>query len=347
MKTIRVMVVDDSNFMRKALSKLIMSEPGFEVVEMASNGYDALRKLSSVKPDAITLDVEMEGMDGLTTLKKIMESPNPTSVIMFSAYTKSGADITVNSLREGAVDFMEKPSGALSMDLGAVRDELIRKLRVAARVTPMRKSAEPLIDRKTARSVRLPRAKSSIVAIGSSTGGVQALNSIIPKLPEDFPLPIVIVQHMPPLFTKTLADGLNKESKVSVKEGEEGDVLKPGCVYIAPGGLHMTVRKAGSDVMIHLDKNPEGELLRPSVDVLFRSVADLYGGNVLGVVLSGMGNDGFEGMKVLRAKGAVGMAQNEATCVVYGMPKFVIEANLVDVALPLSSIALHIEASVS
>lgn len=339
---IRVMIVDDSNFMRKAVGKLVSSVPGFEVVGLISNGEEALRSIPALKPDVVTLDVEMEGMDGLTTLRRIMET-NPTPVIMFSAYTKKGADITLKSLQEGAVDFIEKPSGSLSIDIGAVRDELIRKIKVASTVRPRRALVPVSVRRGPARELRLSNPERSVIAIGSSTGGVQALQAIVPKLPKSLPLPVLIVQHMPPMFTRSLAESLDSHSMIKVKEASAGDILAPGNAYIAPGGLHMTVRWGSGGAYIHLDKKPEDELLRPSVDVMFRSVAEVYGADSLGVILTGMGNDGTAGLKLLKTKGAKVIAQDEATCVVYGMPRMAVEAGVVDIVLPVQEIAYQIE----
>lgn len=339
---IRVMIVDDSNFMRKAVSKLLSSETGFDVVALVSSGEDALKSVPLLRPDVVILDMEMGGMDGLTTLKRIMES-NPTPVIMFSAYTKRGADITLKSLQEGAVDFIEKPSGSLSIDLGAVRDELIKKIRVASTVHPRRSMAATSVRRGPGRELRLSNPERSVLAIGSSTGGVQALQAIIPNLSKSLPMPVLIVQHMPPMFTKSLAESLDSRSMIKVKEAEEGEMVLPGRAYIAPGGLHMTVRLGSSGTLIHLDKRPEDELLRPSVDVMFRSVAELYGKDTLGVILTGMGNDGTSGLRLLKARGAKVLAQDEATCVVYGMPKMAIEAGVVDLVLPIHEIAGQIE----
>lgn len=335
-----IVVVDDSNFMRKALSKLIGSEPGFEVVATYSNGEDAAREVPKVKPSAVILDVEMGGMDGLATLQRIMATC-PTPVIMFSAHTKNGAEVTLKALQAGAVDFMEKPSGSISMDLTVVRDELIKKIRVAMRGRSLMKPLRPLTPNAKLSELRVSYPRKSILAIGSSTGGVQALHEVIPKLPAHFPMPVVIVQHMPPLFTKSLADSMNSESALKVKEGEEGDILLPGNVYIAPGGFHMTLRTAMNDVVIHLDTEPSNEPLRPSVDVLFNSVANVYAKNALGVILTGMGSDGAKGLKNMKSKGALGISQDEASCVVYGMPRFAAES--ADVILPINQIASQIE----
>lgn len=339
---IKVMIVDDSNFMRKAVGMLISSEPGFEVVGLISSGEEALKSIPVLKPDVVTLDVEMGRMDGLTTLKKIMET-NPLPVIMFSAHTKRGAEVTLKALQEGAVDFIEKPSGSLSIDLGLVRDELIKKIRVASTVR-RRRTIPPSPSAGTpGRDLRLSNPQRSVIAIGSSTGGVQALQAVVPKLSRSLPLPVLIVQHMPPMFTRSLAESLDSHSMIKVKEAEEGDILLPGNAYLAPGGLHMTVRRSKDGSYVHLDKNPEGELLRPSVDVMFRSVADIYGGDSLGVILTGMGNDGTAGAKVLKAKGAKIVAQDEATCVVYGMPRMAFEAGVVDLVLPIQEIGNQIE----
>lgn len=340
---IKVMIVDDSNFMRKAVGKLVSSEPGIEVVALVSNGEEALRSISIIKPDVVTMDVEMEGMDGVTTLRRIMET-TPTPVIMFSAYTRKGAEITLKALQEGAVDFIEKPSGSLSIDLGTVRDELIRKIKVASTVKPKQlERFKPFKPYKPLPEFRLLNPSRSVVAIGSSTGGVQALQAIIPKLPKSLPVPVLIVQHMPPMFTKSLAESLDVQSMIKVKEASEGDTLLPGNAYIAPGGLHMTVRRGSGGVYIHLDKQPDDELLRPSVDVMFRSVADVYGGDSLAVILTGMGNDGTAGSKALKTKGTKIVVQDEATCVVYGMPRMAVEAGVVDIVLPLHEIAYQIE----
>ncbi len=343
---IRVLIVDDSNFMRKALAKLVSADPDIDVVGLASSGEEALLEIPKLKPDVVTLDIEMGGMDGLMTLERVMES-HPVPVIMFSAHTRRGAEVTVKSLQSGAVDFMEKPSGAISMDLGAVREELIKKLHIAAKAAPSGELTSVVKREKRARKIRLKKPASSVIAIGSSTGGVQALHSVIPIIPKSVPTPIVIVQHMPPLFTRSLAEGLNSTSSLTVKEAEEGDIITAGHVYIAPGGLHMTLQKSPGGVAVHLDKEPEGELLRPSVDILFESVAKLYGDRVLAVILTGMGNDGFRGMGQLKKKGALSIAQNEHTCSVYGMPRFVVDAGLADLVLPVREIAKYIEYAVT
>ena len=337
---VRVMVVDDSNFMRKALSKLIGLEPGFVVSSLVSSGEEALSELPRIKPHVIVLDVEMGGMDGLETLKRIMDS-HPTPVIMFSAFTRSGADVTLHCLQEGAVDFMEKPSGTISMDLGAVKDELVKKLRVAVRVRP-KKRAVPFAERKKALAeLVLPDPTASILAIGSSTGGVQALHNLIPKLPGTLPLPVLVVQHMPPKFTESLAESLNAESNLRVKEAVGGDRPRAGQVYIAPGGFHMTVSRDSLGIFLNIGKEPEGEPLRPSVDVLFNSVAALFGKDAIGVVLTGMGDDGAKGLKSMKAKGALAISQDEASSVIYGMPKFA--AVSADIVLPINQIAGQIE----
>lgn len=194
-----------------------------------------------------------------------------------------------------------------------------------------------------AAGLRLPNPEKSVIAIGSSTGGVKALEAIIPKLSKSLPLPVLIVQHMPPLFTRSLAESLDSASMVRVKEAEEGDILSPACAYIAPGGFHMTVRQVRKRAYIHLDKRPENELLRPSANVMFRSVAEVYGGDSLGIILTGMGNDGTDGLKALKSKGGKVIAQDEASCVVYGMPKTAVEAGVVDIILPVHEIASQIE----
>ena len=239
------------------------------------------------------------------------------------------------------MDFMEKPSGSISMDLTAVRDELIKKIRIAMKGRSSMKPAPAAPTVANLSELRISYPRKSILAIGSSTGGVQALHSVIPKLPKHLPMPVVIVQHMPPLFTKSLAESINAESALTVKEAEEADILRPGNVYIAPGGFHMTLRPVLNDVIVHLDIEPKNQPLRPSVDVLFDSIADLYGKNALGVILTGMGDDGAKGLKKMKSKGALAISQDETSCVVYGMPRFAAES--ADIILPINQIASQIE----
>lgn len=345
---IRVMIVDDSNFMRKALAKLVTKDPVIEVVGLMPGGEEALARLLDLRPDVITLDVEMAGMDGLATLRAIMKL-SPTPVIMFSAHTRGGARVTLMSLKEGAVDFMQKPSGSLSMDLDSVSSELVEKIKIASRVRVSTAiTARTLTTRRRRyKAFSLPEPAKSIVAVGSSTGGVQALHRIVSVLSPDINFPMLIVQHMPPLFTRSLAESLDADSSVKVKEAESGELVVPATVYIAAGGYHMKVRKDPDGVRIRLERTPLDMQFMPSVNVLFSSVAEVYGRNSLGVILSGMGDDGTEGLSEIKAAGGFGIVQNEATCAVYGMSRSVVEAGLADLVLPVDEITPHIVRSIS
>ncbi len=345
---IRVMVVDDSNFMRKAISTLISSDHRIEVVSLLGSGEEALKSIPTVAPDVITLDWELPGMNGLDTLNRIMESA-PTPVVMFSAYTKKGADLTLRALEAGAIDFIEKPSGAISLDLGKVQGDLIGKIVTAAsagkRLRNKGTEARPLaVPRREVETVKSP--EKSILFIASSTGGVQALNRVVPFLPAGYPMPVLIVQHMPPLFTKSLSQSLDAMSKLSVKEAADGDTLTPGNVYIAPGGWQTKVFKYGKEMKIRLDKGPEEVTLKPSADISMASIAENYGSDAVAVILTGMGDDGTKGAGLIKGKGGMVFAQDKETSTLFGMPRAVIDAGLADAVLPLDGVAGHLVALV-
>lgn len=355
---IKILIADDSAFMRKVLSDLFARQPDFEVVDVAYNGKDAVEKTIKLKPDLLTLDINMPIMDGLTALEWIMKD-HPLPVVMISSMTKIGADATVRALELGAVDFINKVSGPVS-SITTIQDEIIEKCRTAVSsnwqtlkkasgTTKISSSLEPA-EKKT----RLPGAvdlnfrdtgprdvfggSDKLVAIGTSTGGPRALQQIITQLPKDLPCGVVIVQHMPPGFTKSLAERLDSLSAVKVKEAEANDVIKPGHVYIAPGDYHMKVQKQGASYVIVLNQDPPLASHRPAVDVLFDSVAPL-GQRVVSVILTGMGSDGAKGMQKIKAAGGRIIAEDESTSVVYGMPKVVVDLGLADSVLPVQSIA--------
>ena len=340
---IRVMIVDDSNFMRKSIAKLLSSDHRIEIVSLVASGEEALQELEKVKPDAITLDWELPGMNGLMTLCKIM-SVRPTPVVMFSAYTKKGADVTLQALKAGAIDFVQKPSGSISLDLAQVREELVAKVITAAssRVRLAKKPVRAVPGERAAKVRKLSNPEKSILFIASSTGGVQALSRVVPHLPGDLPMPTIIVQHMPPLFTKSLATSLNENSAIMVKEAEDGELVRGGTVYIAPGGWQTKVVKSGKTTKFKLDKSSSGNRLKPCADVTMESIASSFRNNIVGVVLTGMGDDGTAGAKAFKNSGGIIVAQDEATSTIYGMPRSVIEAGLADTVLPLDEIADHI-----
>jgi two-component system chemotaxis response regulator CheB len=334
MKKIRVLVVDDSAIMRKLIVDILKEDPEIEVVDTAKNGKEAIEKAKALRPDVITLDIEMPVMDGLTALRFLRRETPQIKVIMFSSLTQEGAKATIEALSLGAYDFVPKPSTRSFLDsVKKIKQDLIPKIKS---VVPI-KRIKPAF-RATAEKKRVRAGVYKVCGIGISTGGPQTLMQIIPKLPATFPAPILIVQHMPPLFTKQLAERLNSLSPLTVKEAEEGEPVRDRFVYIAPGDYHMVVKKYGSLVKIHLHQGPPRNFCRPSVDELFDSLADVYNGQTLALVLTGMGSDGRDGSKKIKEKGGVVLAQDAESSVVFGMPRAVIEAGLADEVLNLSRI---------
>ena len=342
MAKVRVLVVDDAVVFRRMVAEELSADPAIEVVGTAANGRIALGKLTQVNPDLVILDVEMPELDGLATLREIRKSHPKLPVIMFSALTERGAEATLDALALGATDYFAKPSGAGGLDgsLKVIREELIPEiktlcLREAPRsVTAVAPAAPPAGGPRTGLV--------EVVAIGASTGGPNALADIFAALPADFPVPIVIVQHMLPMFTRLLAERLSARSPVVVEEGRGGGVLRPGHAWLAPGDFHMTVARDGDRARVLLGQGPVENSCRPAADVLFRSVAQTFGPNVLAVVLTGMGQDGLRGSEVIREAGGQIIVQDEPTSVVWGMPGFVARAGLADRVLPLGLVAHEI-----
>lgn len=343
---IRVLVVDDSSFMRKVISDILGTDPRMEVVGTARDGEDALRKIEELSPDVITLDVEMPKKDGLATLEEIMKR-RPLPVIMVSSLTQEGAQITIRALSAGAVDFVAKPSGHVSLNMRDVSADLLAKVLAAstARIVAPRERREPRAwSSSPARPVesfasRWRKGRPEMVAIASSTGGPRALQQVLSQIPGDFPVPIVIVQHMPKDFTLSFAKRLDSLSELDIVEGEEGTELRPGLAVVAPGGYHMVVRKKTTGKFVcALSDAPPLLSVKPSANILFLSVADEIGGSTVGVILTGMGRDGADGAAALKMKGARIIAESQETCVVYGMPKAAVEQGVVDELLPLYSI---------
>ncbi|WP_173442892.1 chemotaxis response regulator protein-glutamate methylesterase [Selenomonas ruminantium] len=399
----RVLIADDSAFMRKVLTDFFNKQPDFEVAGTAINGKEAINKVMEYSPDLVTMDVNMPVMDGLNALAVIMEQ-KPTPVLMLSSLTQQGTEATVRALSLGAIDFISKAGGSISK-LDTIEDELLEKCRNAVKakvhkipyvpqkklenIKPVSKSPAPPVMKRVELPVRqglklggaaqTPPSKNSsnvfavkrpnvilqargkpqpeaaskvtpvtmtgmgngskkLVAIGTSTGGPQALQQVITRLPGNLPCGVVVVQHMPAGFTKALADRLDTISQVSVKEAEDGDIIQPGHVYIAPGSHHLRVREEGSSRRIVLGQDPPVGNHRPAVNVMYDSVAPI-GKNLVAVIMTGMGCDGCEGMKKIKAAGGYSIAQDEPTCVVYGMPKAVVDAGLADEIKPIQSIA--------
>ncbi|MBQ9595564.1 MAG: chemotaxis response regulator protein-glutamate methylesterase [Synergistaceae bacterium] len=347
-KKIRVLVVDDSALMRQFISDILNSDPRIEVAGTARDGKDALKQIQLVRPDIVTMDVEMPNMSGLQALEEIMRT-NPLPVIMVSSVTQEGADTTMKALALGCVDFIGKPSGSISLNIRDIGQELIDKV-IAASTARLRTrsgffgGASKVQDFGLGSGFRkmmppVSTGRRDIVAIASSTGGPMALSDLIPRLPKKFPVPIVITQHMPKEFTSSFARRLNESSEVEVVEGFDGLTLKPGRVVIAPGGSHLVVKRRAGVAVCGLSDAPPVLSVKPAANIMFLSVADEYGGNVLCVILTGMGRDGTDGAVALKRKGAYVIAESQKTCVVYGMPKAAVDAGIVDEVLPLNEIA--------
>ena len=348
MRKVRVLVVDDSTVIRRLLTDALNSDPAVEVAATAPNGRIALAKIPQVNPDVITLDMEMPEMDGIATLVELRKLYPKLPVIMFSTLTQRGAEATLDALAKGANDYVTKPAnvGSVTAALQNVRHDLVPKIKAfcpwsttPAPVLP-RRSVEPSIAARRAAETR--SARIDCVAIGVSTGGPNALQAVLTKLPKEIPVPIVIVQHMPPIFTKHLADRLHQLSQLDVYEGIRGDTIAPGGVWIAPGDHHMIVRRDGTNIRIDTHQQPPENSCRPAVDVLFRSVAEVYGPHTLSVVLTGMGQDGARGCEVIRDAGGRVLAQDEKSSVVWGMPGAVVNAGLADKIVPLDQVAAEI-----
>jgi len=342
--TLRVMVVDDTSLYRMLVTHALRQLDHVEVVGSAVNGEDALKKVPELKPDLITLDVEMPIMDGLTTLGHLQQRMPDIGVVMISSLTQHGAETTMQALELGAFDFVGKPDGK---DLNANKEMLAAGIKRVLQAFMTRRSLRALMASRPAQ-IATP-AKPSLkpteieaVAVGISTGGPNALGEMVPQLPADLGVPIFLVQHMPPSFTAALAATLDRKSAIHVVEGAHRQVAEANTIYIAPGGKHMKVRRQGAKVVLEMTEDPPEHHCRPAVDYLFRSVAEVYGPNALGVVMTGMGADGALGLSQMKKQGAQTMAQNEESCVVYGMPMEAAKTGDVDEVLPLDRIAAEI-----
>ncbi|WP_425914365.1 protein-glutamate methylesterase/protein-glutamine glutaminase [Pseudomonas sp. GWSMS-1] len=363
---VKVLVVDDSGFFRRRVSEILSADPNIQVIGTATNGREAIEQAQALKPDVITMDYEMPMMDGITAVRNIMQRC-PTPVLMFSSLTHEGARVTLDALEAGAVDFLPKNFEDISRNPERVKQLLCEKIHTIARsnrrslspqpaatpATPARPAVRPApttstLGRPAVAPAPVPAAVSSatpkrkpykLVAIGTSTGGPVALQRVLTQLPANFPAPLVLIQHMPAAFTKAFAERLDKLCRISVKEAEDGDVLRPGLALLAPGGKQMMVDARG---MVKILPGDERLNYKPCVDITFGSVAKSYADKVLAVVLTGMGADGREGARLLKQTGSQVWAQDEASCVIYGMPMAIVKANLADAVYPLDDIGRHL-----
>ncbi|MGA1867428.1 MAG: protein-glutamate methylesterase/protein-glutamine glutaminase [bacterium] len=353
-KLFRILVVDDTRFYRMLLTDVLSEIPGVRVEGEAENGKVALAKIEELKPDLITLDIEMPEADGLETLQQLKNKGIQCPVIMVSSLTKAGATVTMQALELGAVDFITKPFGTdfkgnkanLALQLKPRINAFITKKIVSSitqrskkKLIPQRKSSHFISS-----DIHENSKKNKIIVIGISTGGPNALAKVIPDLPEDLGIPVIIVQHMPQDFTAAFANSLNQKSAITVLEGKSGQKLTPGCVYLAPGGKQMKVGrvKGSDDTILRVTDDPPENFCKPSVDYLFRSIAQCYEERALGIIMTGMGSDGTAGARLMKTRGAKIFVQDEESCVIFGMPKMAIEAGAVDAVIPLDKIAEQI-----
>ena len=353
---VRVLIVDDSAFMRTALSRMVASESGFAIAGTARSGADALDKIAALDPDVVTLDIEMPGLDGLETLRLIMNQ-FPRPVIMVSSSTEQGADNTFDALAAGAFDYVPKQLSSTSLDILHIRQDLIAKIRAAAQSGKL--SRAQLYSKKPSQSSvsgscsNASAVVPAIIALGASTGGPKALQEILPLFPRDLAVPILIVQHMPPGFAGPFAHRMNILCSVIVREASHGEPIQPGVVYIAPAGAHMTVERKSLSrtiVCLHrgsLDSHTPGTQAEdcqhiPSIDILMKSVAEVFRNLAVGVIMTGMGSDGAQGMKAIFSQGGLTLGQDEASCTVYSMPRACAELGVLTRVVPLSEIPAQI-----
>lgn len=348
---VRVLVVDDSGFFRRRVTEMLEMDPRLEVIGSASNGKEAVEQVAKLKPDVVTMDIEMPEMDGIMATRRLMAT-TPVPIIMFSSLTTDGAKATLDALDAGALDFLPKKFEDISRDKDEARKLLCERVFALSRMRVKKiipAPARPIVAKPAAQTSNPPVSAGSatlasrrvnadikLVAIGTSTGGPVALQEVLTKIPGDFPVPIVMVQHMPGTFTPAFAKRLDGQCAIGVKEAEDGDVLQPAMAYLAPGGKQMTIISRGASKVIRITEPEPNQTYKPSVDITFSSIALIYPKETLSIILTGMGADGREGVRALKAGGSISWSQDEKSCVVYGMPAAIADAGLSDKVISLS-----------
>ncbi|MBN1301156.1 MAG: chemotaxis response regulator protein-glutamate methylesterase [Melioribacteraceae bacterium] len=346
---IKVIIVDDSAFMRKSLSIMLESDDSIEIIAAAKDGLEGYELIKKLRPDIVTLDIEMPRMDGLTALKKIM-TDCPTPVLMVSSLTTEGAESTIKAMEYGAIDFIPKELSYVNVNIIKIKDDLIKKIKAIVqhkrsleRLERLKRIQSPKVAGTILHSNTIPVSDYRAVALGISTGGPLSLQKVIPSISENINVPVFVVQHMPPKFTRSLADRLDNLSKLKVKEAEDEETVEKNTVYIAPGGFHMMVKTNQKNIpVIKIAERPIDTLHKPSVDVMMNSVVEIYGKKTLAIIMTGMGKDGLEAMKKLKSLGGTCIAQDERTSIVYGMPKAIVDAGIADAVLGLEQISENI-----
>jgi two-component system chemotaxis response regulator CheB len=337
MAKIKVLIVDDSFLMRRIISDIVASDPALEVVGKAQDGQDAVEKVKSLAPDVVTLDINLPSRNGIDVLCDIMKA-RPTRVIMLSAYSRTGASATMRALELGAVDFIAKPSGEISLGLEKLKDEIVVKIKLAATVDLEKYLASFQGRPAAAETVSPATAAVKLVVIGASTGGPKAVLSVMRDIPADVPATFLIVQHMPKGFTGSFAEHISWHSGIRAKEAESDDILGPGRAYVAPAGYHMCLEKRDAGVAIKLNQDAPVNFVRPSIDVTMHSAVGIFGQNIIGIILTGMGKDGLEGARRIKESGGRVIIQDEESSVVWGMPGSIARAGIADSIMPLQRI---------
>ena len=344
MGQIRVLVVDDSAFMRRIIKEMLNADPQIEVIDTARNGIEGVEKALSLDPDVITMDIEMPGMNGLEAIEEIMKHRR-IPIIVFSSLSSEGAEVTLEALDKGAADYVCKNISRSVLDVMQMKKDLVGKVKAVVRTFEKDKRDDGTASQQDSQLANVieHHGKIELITIGASTGGPKALQEILPAIPAEIESAIVVTIHMPPDFTRAFADRLNRVCKLPVREAEDGEKLKQGCVLVSPGGIHTKIRRNGfAGGYVKIDSNPYDAIYKPCIDITMKTAAECYRDHVMGVILTGMGHDGTEGIRAIKKNGGISVVQDELSCTVYGMPRSVVEAGLADRVVPLKKIPQEI-----